>query len=302
MIDRHDRHETVEGSTAPARGASSSDAELARLRVGVLGPTIVDVDGVERSVTARRPRAVLACLALHPGEAVSADRLLEEVWGDDLPDTGARAVAYQVAKLRSLLQPDRSGEGTLITTSAAGYILQAASDDIDAHRFEHLLTEAREVLAADPARCQTLVDEALELWRGRPFADLDGEPFVDRETPRLEQRHVLARRTLAEAHIELGHHAEVIGDLEVLVEEHPLEEALVQLLMTALHRSGRTADALRAYSELRHRLSAELGIDPSHELQQLEQATARRRRHRCHSRSPTVSPLARRRSSVGSTN
>lgn len=101
------------------------------------------IDALEVSISARRQRAVLACLALHPGEAVSADRLLEDVWGDDLPDTRARAVAFQISKLRDILEPERVGEGTVITTSPAGYVLHVERDCVDVHRFDRLLDEAR---------------------------------------------------------------------------------------------------------------------------------------------------------------
>ena len=269
MTDCGGRRESVESSLVPASTASAS--AVPRLRVRVLGPVTVDVDGLERRLTARRQRAVLACLALHPGVAMSADRLLEEVWGEDLPDTGAHTVAYQISKLRNALEPDRVGEGTLITTTSAGYSVRIAADDVDVHRFERLVDEARAQLIDDPAGGHGLAEEALELWRGRPFADLDDEPFVHDETHRLEQRHLLARRTRAEAAVALGRHTDVVGELEELVEDHPLEEALVLLLMTALDRSGRIADALRVYGQLRLRLGDELGIEPSNNLQQLEQ-------------------------------
>jgi len=238
--------------------------------VGVLGPIRVAVDGAERQITAGRQRAVLAFLASRAGRAVSADRLLDEIWGDDLPQTGAGAVAFQISKLRDLLEPDRVGEGQLIGTSAAGYTLQVEQSDVDVLRFEHLLTAARDVVAEHPGEAEGLLAEALALWRGPPFDDLSHERFVEIECRRLEQRLLLARRTLAEARIALGRFTDTLGDLEELVVQHPLEEALVELLMTALHRSGRTADALRAFGDLRLRLSAELGIEPSQRLKQRE--------------------------------
>ena len=253
------------GDPKPDRGNRES------VYIGLLGTTVASVDSVDRTLSARRQRAVLACLAMRAGEPVSADRLLDAVWGEELPGTGAKAVAFQVSKLRSALEPDRSGEGSLIVTSSAGYLLDVDRDHVDVHRFDRLVTEARDVLASDPAQCQRLIEEALRLWRGRPFADLDVEPFVEIETRRLEERHLLARRTRVEAQIAQRHHADIIGDLEALIDENPLEEALVDLLMTALSRSGRTADALRAFGDLRVRLSAELGIEPSNDLRRHEQ-------------------------------
>ena len=119
----------------PSRG----DGGASGPRVGLLGPVRIEVDGVERPITARRQRAVLACLALHAGEAVSADRLLDDVWGDDAPDSGVRAVAYQVSKLRSLLEPDRTDEGSLITTTSAGYVLDLESAHVDVNEFDRLV-------------------------------------------------------------------------------------------------------------------------------------------------------------------
>lgn len=247
------------------------DTELtAALRIDILGPMRVSVGGIQRIITARRQRAVLAYLALHVAEPVSGDRLLDAIWGEDLPGTGVRAVAFQISKLRSALEPDRSGEGTLITTSAAGYVLDCDRTHVDALRFERLVSNARAALPDDPTSAESLLGDASSLWRGRPFADLGDEPFVAENTRQLEQAHLLARRTLAEARIAQGRHTDAIGDLEVLITQHPLDEALVQLAMTALHMDGRTADALRSYGELRLRLGAELGIEPSHDLQRLE--------------------------------
>ncbi len=240
------------------------------LSVRLLGPVAAVVDGREVAITARRQRSVLACLALHTGETVSADRLLDEVWGDDLPDTRARAVAFQISKLRGILEPDRNGEGTLITTSPGGYTLRADPDDVDVHRFDRLVDDARAALAGDPARSSRLLDEAVLLWRGRPFADLGDEPFTDAERHRLEQRQLLARRTQVEAAVALGRHLDIIGDLEVMLAEHPLDESVVRLAMLALQHAGRVADALRTYGEFRMRLGSELGIEPSLDLQALE--------------------------------
>ncbi len=250
--------------------ASQGGGVVIGTRVGVLGPVRIEVSGVERSITARRQRAVLACLVLHAGEAVSADRLLEEVWGDEQPDSGVRAVAYQISKLRDLLEPDRADEGSVITTTSAGYVLNVESDHVDTHEFDRLVDLAREALPTDPVACQALIEQALRLRRGRPFADLD-QVFVEVESRRLEGRHLLARRTLAESGIAQGRPADVVGDLEVMAAEQPLEEAVAQLLMIALHGSGRTADALRVFGDLRRRLGSELGIEPSGQLRQLEQ-------------------------------
>jgi DNA-binding SARP family transcriptional activator len=192
------------------------------------------------------------------------------VWGDDLPDTRARAVAFQISKLIDILEPERVGEGSVINTSTAGYVLHVERDSVDVHRFDRLLDDARVALASDPPRCQVLIDEASALWRGRPFADLGDEPFVAAEVRRLDQRYLVAQRTRIEVALALGRHVDVVGDLKAMVSEHSTEESVVQMLMVALQRSGRTADALRVFGEFRMRLSHELGIDPSRDLQAFE--------------------------------
>jgi predicted ATPase/DNA-binding SARP family transcriptional activator len=254
----------IEGAGAVRRGAAIG------IRVGVLGPMWIEVDGIEHAITGRRPRAVLASLVLHLGEPVSADRLLEEVWGDDQPDTGVKAVAYQISRLRSLMEPERVGEGSVIITTSAGYVLDVEPDRVDLYEFDRLVDLAREALPTDANAARALVEQALRLRRGRPFADLDAD-FVAVESRRLEARHLLARRTLAECRIAQGEAIDVIGDLEAMAAELPLDESVAELLMSALHRSGRTADGLRVYGDFRKRLGSELGIEPSGQLRRLEQ-------------------------------
>jgi predicted ATPase/DNA-binding SARP family transcriptional activator len=232
----------------------------------VLGPVRLDVDGSELPLSGRRQRAVLARLVLGAGQAVSADELLNDVWADGLPATGVKTVAYQISKLRSLL----GSHAGVIATTTTGYRLDLARDRVDVHVADELIDQAREVLGSDPHRSEALIERALRLRRGRAFADVD-EIFVDIEVQRLEGRHLLARHTLAEARLAQGRAADVIGDLGALLAENPLEEGVAGSLMIALERSGRTADALRVFADLRRRLGAELGIEPSGQLRQLEQ-------------------------------
>ncbi len=239
------------------------------MRITLFGATTVCVDGNDIIVTAARQRAVLARLALTPGVAVSADQLLTDVWGDDLPSNGAKAVAFQINKLRGLLEPSRTGTGSVITTHAAGYRLEINGDDIDLHRFDRLVSDARARLD-EPIEAGQLIDAALVLWGDRPFVDIDDQPWVNDELARLVQLHLLARRTRIHCLMARGHHADVIVELEQLIRGHPLEEGLVADQMTALHSVGRTADALRQYGDLRLRLSDELGIEPSADIVALE--------------------------------
>lgn len=260
----------ADDEVAMAESGLRGEAESGRPAVCLLGPVSAEIHGRPVVITAARQRAVLAALAIQAGRPVSADQLLEVVWGDDPPRTGVRSVAYQISKLRNIFEPERNGEGTVIATSPAGYSLTVDPDRVDLMRFNRLIDDARAGLRSDPGRSEQLLDDALVLWRGDPFADVGAPPFADAERRRLERRRSLARRTLAEARMAQGRFIEAIADLESLVEEEPLEEALVQLLMTALHHGGRTAEALRAFGELRRRLGEELGIEPSGDLRRFE--------------------------------
>ena len=204
----------------PSRG----DVGAADCRVDVLGPVRITVNGIERSITARRQRALLACLALHAGEAVSADRLLDDIWGDEQPDSGVRAVAYQVSKLRSSLQPDRTDEGSLITTTPAGYVLHVESDHVDVNEFDRLVDLARDALSTDPAACQTLMERAFASGEDARMPISATKPS-SRSSPAVSRRVTFGAATFAESRIAQGHHADVIGDLEAMAAEHPFEEA-----------------------------------------------------------------------------
>jgi DNA-binding SARP family transcriptional activator len=236
------------------------------IEIRLLGPLEVEVSGVPIELRRKKQRALLALLALRPGEPVSTDRLIEDLWGQEAPKAAVGSLQNLVSQLRKAL-----GADTLLTR-APGYVLDVPPELVDLHRFQRLVEEAMESGAAD-ARAVKL-RQALELWRGPALADLAYEPFAQAEIARLEEMRLGAREELMDAELELGRHG-LVGDLEALVAEHPLRERLRAQLMTALYRSGRQADALEAYRQARETLVEELGIDPSSELQQLEQAILR---------------------------
>ncbi len=227
----------------------------------VLGP--VEVRGSEGPVPlgGAKQRALLALLLLNANRVVSRDRLIDDLWGDDPPDTAVTSVQVYVSRLRKLLP-----ESTLLTR-APGYLLAADPTAIDLRRFEALVAEARQ---ADPDRAARTLREALALWRGSPLAEFD-EPFARIEARRLEDLRLTALEERIGADLELGRHVDVIGELETLIAEHPHRERLRALLMLALYRCGRQADALEAYRDTRAALD-ELGIEPSETLRQLEKA------------------------------
>ena len=222
----------------------------------------------------RRQRALLALLVLRAGEVVGSDRLMEELWGSEPPDSGAAALQVRVSQLRKTLQRDCSRE--LIVTRPPGYVLRIEPESIDARRFERLLAEGRALLAdREPERAASTLREGLALWRGPALADLSYETFAQAEIARLEELRIAALEARIEADLALGRQAELVGELEGLAGAYPLRERLRGLQMRALYRAGRQADALAAYREARQLLVDELGIEPGEELRRLEQAILR---------------------------
>jgi predicted ATPase/DNA-binding SARP family transcriptional activator len=215
------------------------------------------------AVTAAKPRALLALLLLHPNEPVASDRLIDELWGGRPPPSARKVLQTYVMQLRRAL-----GDGMLVT-QPAGYELHVEPGALDLQRFEALVTEARE---SDPGVAALKLREALALWRGPPFADFIYEPFAQREIARLEELRLAALEERIEADLALGRHAELVGELEALLAEHPLRERLRGQLMLALYRSGRQSEALKVYRDTRSQLVDELGIEPSPTLQDLERA------------------------------
>ena len=202
-----------------------------------------------------RPRALLAQLLLHPNQAVSTDRLIDAIWGDEPPASAQNALQVHVHTLRSALGADR------IVTRAPGYLLRVEDGELDAERFEQLVHDGKPV-------------EALALWRGPALADVAFEPFAQAEAARLEERRLAALEARIDADLETGRHTEVAAELEALVAEHPHRERLRAQQMLALYRAGRQADALAAYRDARASLD-ELGLEPSAELRTLEQRILR---------------------------
>jgi DNA-binding SARP family transcriptional activator/class 3 adenylate cyclase/tetratricopeptide (TPR) repeat protein len=240
-----------------------------RMDFRILGPLEVLDEGREVALGGSRQRALLALLVLHANETLSTDRLIEELWGEHQPATAAKTVQVQVSRLRKAL----AGGGDLIVTRDRGYRLELEPDWLDAHRFERLLTEARDELGAErPERAAALLERGLALWRGEPLADLAYEPFAQREIARLADLRVAAIELEIDAKLALGGHAEVVGQLEFLIAEHPFRERLRGQLMLALYRSDRQADALQAYQNARRKLVDELGIEPGERLRELERA------------------------------
>ena len=236
------------------------------MEIRLLGPLEVRDGGVTFALPRRQQRALLAALALRAGDVVSTDRLVADLWGERAPASATGSLQNTVSALRKLLGRD------VIVTQAPGYRLALPPESVDAHRFERRLDAAR---ASEPAGRSALLAEALELWRGPARAAHAEEDFARREAGRRHALRESARQERVEAELELGRHAALVGELEPLVQAHPLRERLRGQLMLALYRCGRQAEALEVYRAARLALADELGLDPSPELQELERRILR---------------------------
>jgi DNA-binding SARP family transcriptional activator/tetratricopeptide (TPR) repeat protein len=244
--------------------------EGGELDIRLLGPLEVWRQGSAVTIGGPKPRALLAALALEAGRVVSVDRLLDNLWPGEPPDTAAHAVQVYVSQLRKAL-----GTST-IATRPPGYVLELDRGRVDAHSFARLVSDGRERLGAgDAAGASSVLRDALALWRGPALADFTYEPFAQTEIARLDELRIVALEERIEADLAVGRHAEVVSELEALVESQPLRERPRGQLMVALYRAGRQADALAAYRAARDTLVEELGIEPGPELRALEAAILR---------------------------
>ena len=262
------------------------------MRISLLGELeVFDDDGRAVVITGAKQRALLAMLALHPGQMVPADQLVEGLWGEHPPPAVRNGLQGLVSKLRRAL-----GSPGLLVMRGGGYVLDVAPDAVDVHRFEQLVAQGRAAAAdGDLARAVALLGEADALWRGEALAEFAYEDFASGATARWSELRLAAIEERLDAELELGHPG-VVAELESLVAAHPLRERLRGLLMLALYRSRRQAEALRVARDGRRILSEELGLDPDPELQRLEAAIlaqdpslaapapCRGRRHRRHQR------------------
>jgi DNA-binding SARP family transcriptional activator len=237
----------------------------------LLGPLEV-FDGARAVVIGGgKRRSLLALLLLHGNEVVSADRLIDELWGEHPPATAAKGLQVYVSQLRKELHNGSDRDGDVLVTRANGYVLVLGPDDVDVQRFERSVSAGERALAeGEPDRAAQRLRQGLALWRGPPLADFIYEAFAQHEIARLEELRMVALEQRIDADLALGRHPQVIGELEALVREHPLRERIRGQLMLALYRSGRQAEALEVYRDGRRDMSDELGLEPGPELRELE--------------------------------
>ena len=255
------------------------------LEFRLLGPLGVDLDGVRVAVGSAKQRALLGALLLNANRVVPVERLIDELWGENPPETAANTLQVYVSQLRKALAP-----ADVVKHRAPGYVAEIESGALDVERFERLLAEGRARLATgDAASARETLRTALALWRGPALADV---PLASgaTEAARLEDLRLAALEELFAADLLLGTGAEVVSELEGVVAEHPLRERPRALLMRALYQAGRQADALELYRQTRELLVDELGIEPGPELQRLEHAILEQ--------DPALAPLPARRSAL----
>ena len=233
----------------------------------ILGPLEVVEDGRPIALGGSKQRTLLALLLLTPNRPVSVDRLIEALWGDESPATAANALQYHVSRLRKTL-----GESTTIVTQEPGYLIRVGPEQLDLLSFERLVIEAD---GAEAHRSSRLLGKALDLWRGEPLTDLADDVLSQAELQRLAAARLAALERRIEADLALGSYAQLVPELEALVRTHPLHEGFVGALMRALYGAGRQADALEVYRTTRETFDAELGIEPSPFLRDLERAILR---------------------------
>jgi DNA-binding SARP family transcriptional activator len=222
----------------------------------ILGPVEVLDEGQPVALPAGKPLTLLRILLLDRNRVVSAETLVDELWGDEPSDSAMKALQGYVSQLRKAIGAER------LVTKAPGYSLRIEEGELDLERFEQLVREGRERLAAGDAKAAASeLESALALWRG--------------PAPGLDERRLAALEDRIEADLALGRHAQLVAELETLVAQHPLRERPRGQLMLALYRSGRQADALEEYRRTRETLVDQLGIEPSEALQELQRAILR---------------------------
>ena len=230
----------------------------------LLGPLEVLHDHVPARIAAGKQRALLAILLLNANRTVSREQLIDSLWGEDAPDSAQKMVQIQVSQLRKALPEQR------LQTRRPGYVLELREDELDLARFERAVADGRRALEqGNPETATGRLRQALTLWRGPPLAEFS-EPFARHEGARLEELRLAAVELRIGAELALGHQADVVGELETLIAQHPLRERPRSQHMLALYRSGRHAEALASFQTFRRTLSEELAIEPSASLRELE--------------------------------
>lgn len=255
------------GSSPPGRvqndpGYLRRTVQRSDVTVRVLGNVTASTTDHPIEISGDKPRLLLALLASRSGSTASVESLIDGLWGDDPPETARKSLQVHVSNLRRAI-----GDRTVVT-EPNGYRLNAVTD---VEMFERGIGTGLKLLEEDPPSALTSIEESLNSWRGIPYAEFLHVPALATDSTRLNELMLQGREARMEAMLRLARHSEVLASIDALIAEHPYREGLRGLKMIALYRAGRQAEALGVYQETRNLLVDELGIDPSRDLQDLEQ-------------------------------
>ncbi|MFE6872762.1 BTAD domain-containing putative transcriptional regulator [Kitasatospora sp. NPDC057692] len=245
--------------------------------ISVLGPLEIRIDGNFIVPSAGKPRQLLALLALRAGRIVQVPTLMEEAWGARIPRSAQTTLQTYVLQLRRRIAaalpagaPQTAKE--VLATRLGGYQLTGAVHESDLRTFQRLTAEGSAALdAGDARRASDALGRALRLWRGPALADVPVGPVLETEVLGMDEARTRTVELRVEADLQLGRHAEILGELRMLTARHPLHENFSAQLMIAYYRSGHTWRALETYQRLRGALVGELGVEPSRRVQRLHQ-------------------------------
>jgi DNA-binding SARP family transcriptional activator/tetratricopeptide (TPR) repeat protein len=253
------------GSYGELSGGARAFGRAGLMRFRILGPLeVLSPDGWT-AIGAPKWRSLLACLLVRPSQLVPTDLLIDELWGDNPPNTANNLVSIYVHRLRKVIG---DAEGRVLVYRAPGYLLRLAPGDLDLQEFESQVVDGRNALAAGDLRSAAmLLSDALSLWRGPLLADVPPSPLLTSQADRAAELWLAATELRIEADLACERAAQVVPELRGLVQEHPMRERLWLLLMRALEDAGRRAEALEAFAQAREVIAAELGVDPGADLQ-----------------------------------
>lgn len=245
------------------------------MEVGVLGPLVVRLNGISVIPMARKPRQVLALLAVSGGGIVSVSSLVEELWGENPPASASTTLQTYIMQVRRCISmalncPSNESAKNILRTCYSGYVLDVDKADLDANRFQSKVDTGRQFASEGRLEeASALLQDALSIWRGEFLADVHTGPRLTVASVRLHESYLEAVERRIDIDLRLRRHRSILPELSTLTADHPMNEALWSQYIIALYRSGRAGQALTAYRQLRKTLIAELGIEPSPEVQAL---------------------------------
>lgn len=251
------------------------DAREDGLFFRVLGPIQVDAGDRIHTMTGSLQQTLLTCLLINPGQPLTAEQLYRELWGENPPPTVENSLQAHVYRLRRTLQklagPTRTAPELLMLTRSSGYALDLRAGEVDTDIFRNIASRAREHMRREPEWAYRMLGEALSLWRGEPLQGVAQGPMCQSMALALAEEHLSVVEDTLWLGMQLADLGHTISELKRMSAIHPWRERLTEMLMLALYRAGRQAEAVEAYNSARLRLVNELGLEPSVKLRRLLQ-------------------------------